>query len=92
MHSDLLLQVFDFYLNLCSFFFFLVRVSLFAWASLGPWPSSKLYLQNSWDHRYIPSHPAICWDGVLLTFCLSWWKTIILLISAWVAGITDLSR
>jgi hypothetical protein len=41
----------------------------------------------------VPPHTAISWDGGLLTFCLGWPKTVILLIStSWVAGITDVSH
>jgi hypothetical protein len=44
---------------------------------------------HSWDCRSEPPWP-VCWDEILLTFCLIWPQTAILPIStSRVAGITD---
>jgi hypothetical protein len=61
-------------------------------AGLRP-PSSYLCLPYAWDYRNVLyTTPSLFFDmGVLLTFCLGWPQTEILLISAsQVAGIIDI--
>jgi hypothetical protein len=72
--------------------YFSDRVLCFCWsqpqtAILLPMPSS------SWDHRYKPPHPAYLLRWVLLTFCLGWPGTVILLsFASWVVEITSVSH
>jgi hypothetical protein len=39
------------------------------WAGLDHNPPIYVSL-SSWDHRHVPLHPAVGWDGVSQTFCL----------------------
>jgi hypothetical protein len=44
---------------------------------------SYLCFSSSWDDRCAPLYPAfIVWDGISQTFCLGWFQTTGLLVSA----------
>jgi hypothetical protein len=65
---------------LFAFVTFGIGSCVFPWTSLDCDPPSCASL-CSLDDTCMLSYPAISWDGVLLTFCLGWPQTVILLIS-----------